>query len=387
MRPYAQETPWFAGGAAPTAEQLAARFGLRRVAFDSAIPAAWRPYYLRQLGEAVVDLQRVLPTLTLDGLTVHVGESVKRDSALALHDPATRTVYLPAATAAGTIAHELAHDLDWQTARWQLAMRGAYSTDRLARTGTGRLGSSIRGLTAARPRSGGTGSDRPAEVFARGVDWYVAAGLAREGRSSGALTSVQDEALPGYAGVSPPDPAGEAAAALADVLDDMTLLPTAGRSWFLDRFGRGRAPAAAAIVQAVADASPAWAQERTLRTVGAGVLLAAAPTGSTVRRDHSGVTPPRCTSDRADAWRAELLWTAADAKARGTLRARASSAPQPHRRSWEAHAAVGGPWEPEIGEAGVARLRSAYLRDVARRDEERGPVAALGLAELARACL
>ena len=385
MRAYAQETPWFPGFAAPTATQLAARYGLRRVAFDSEIPAAWQPYYLRQLGDAIGELQRVLPTLVLDGLAVQVGESVKRDSALALHDPATRTVYLPVATAAGTIAHELAHDLDWQTARSRLAMRGAYSTDRLARSGTGRLGSSIRGLTAARPRSNAAGSDRPAEVFARGVDWYVSAALAREGRMSGALTSVQDEGLTGYAGVAAPDPAGDAAAALTDVLDDMTLLPSAARGWFLARFGRGRPADATAVVQAVVDASPVWTSERALRAIGAGPLLT--PSQHALAGAATVAALPRCAADDPElAWRAELLWAAADAKARGTLRARATAAPQPSRRSFEARAVAGGPWAPELGEEGVARLRAALLRDVARRDEVRGPGAGMGVSEIVARC-
>ena len=43
---------------------------------------------------------------------------------------------------------------------------------------------------------------RPAEVFARNFDWFVAVSLAREGRVNGYLTAVQDEVLTGYATVS-----------------------------------------------------------------------------------------------------------------------------------------------------------------------------------------
>jgi hypothetical protein len=223
MRPFAQDTllpvalaPAARGRSAvpgtPTPEAVAARFGLRAVTFDATVPASWRPYHLAQLAEALEDLHAVLPWVDFDGLAVRIGESAKRDSALALHDPGTRTLYLPAATGAGTIAHELAHDLDWQTARTRLAVRGAYSTDRALREGRGELAASVRGLTVARPlgaRAGAT--ERPAELFARGVDWFVAAALAGSGRMNGALSAVQDEALAGYAGVTPPT-AGDGAA-------------------------------------------------------------------------------------------------------------------------------------------------------------------------------
>src|SRR5207248_9368946 len=133
MRTFAQDTllpvpdqrAGGGGSGAPTAgalaDALASRFGLRAVTFDGSVPNAWRPYHLAQLAAALEDARAVLPWVDFDGLAVRVGESVKRDSALALHDPASRTLYLPAASGAGTIAHELAHDLDWQTARTRLA--------------------------------------------------------------------------------------------------------------------------------------------------------------------------------------------------------------------------------------------------------------------------
>ena len=62
------------------------------------------------------DLRRVVPTARFDGLRVRV-EMSPSTAPLAVHDPATRTLHLPATTAAGVLAHELAHDLDWQAAR------------------------------------------------------------------------------------------------------------------------------------------------------------------------------------------------------------------------------------------------------------------------------
>src|SRR5690606_41291640 len=91
---------------------LGHRFGIASVRFDDGVPAEWRPYYRRMLAQSLADLQRVLPALDTRGLRVHFGKSPGRDATLALHDPSRRTVYLPPATCAGTLAHEIAHDLD-----------------------------------------------------------------------------------------------------------------------------------------------------------------------------------------------------------------------------------------------------------------------------------
>ena len=63
-------------------------------------------------------------------------------------------------------------------------------------------------------------------------------------------------------------------------------------------------------------------------------------------------------------WQAHLLWLAADARARGVVRARAA-----HSASiggtwwgWSARGILGGPWRPEPAESGVARTRDALLR-------------------------
>jgi hypothetical protein len=388
MRAYAQEPVWFPSFGAPDDEELRARFGLRRVAFDPVIPAAWRPYYRHLLASALSELRGVLPSLSFDGLTVRVGETVKRDSALALHDPASRTMYLPAATGAGTIAHEIAHDLDWQTARTRLALRGAYSTDRAARDGAGpaSLTRSVRGLTAARPRSGGSprgeSRERPAELFARGIDWLAAAALAREGRMNGYLTSVQDAAIPGYAGVVVPEPGERGADALIDVLDDMTTLPWVTRAWYLDRFGAAAAVGPDAVARLALGATTGYSAERTLRALGlAGALVVAEPTRIGSWRG-SGASPA-CAVMAREPWRAELLWAAAESRARGALQARArrwvgTLAVGPG--VWESQAVLGAPWSPTLGADAVRRMRDAVLRQVARDDEARGPVARSGIA-------
>ena len=148
----AQERVWFPGDGGPTVPDLKDRFGLASVSFDAHVPTVWRPYYLRMLGSALADLQRVLPAFAVRGLGVHFGESPMRDAALAMHDPATRTVFLPVGTSAGVIAHELAHDLDWQSARTRYGLRGTYSTDRAVRQYRDRLAASMLELSDAGSR-------------------------------------------------------------------------------------------------------------------------------------------------------------------------------------------------------------------------------------------
>lgn len=246
LRAYAQEVPWVPGTPAPSAAELAGRFGVQ-IAFDSTVPTAWRPYYRAMLASALDDLDRVLPALDLDGLRVHVGENPLRGVALAMHDPARRIIYFPTATSAGTIAHEIAHDIDWQAARTRYAVRGDYATDRAMRDGrSGQLAASMMGLTAASMLTGARDEDpplsrRPTEVFARSVDWFVAVSLAREGRMNGYLSSVEDDLLTGYVTVTPPDVTGEAGSALVRILDDVAPPAPLMRDWFLTRYGPGRA--------------------------------------------------------------------------------------------------------------------------------------------------
>ncbi|MGH7647659.1 MAG: hypothetical protein ACREND_06045, partial [Gemmatimonadaceae bacterium] len=246
LRAYAQETPWYPGDGAPTDAQLADRYGLTAVIFDSSVPTAWRPYYRSMLGSALADLDRVLPSLDLTGLRIHFGENPLKGVALALHDPVHRIIYLPSATSAGTIAHEIAHDLDWQAAERRYAVRGDYATDRAVRDARGgQLAASLRGLAAASltavdPDDREALSMRPTEVFARSVDWFVAVSLAREGRMNGYLSSVQDDLFTGYVTVTPPDVTGEAGSALVSVLDDVAPPSRATRDRYLTRYGPGR---------------------------------------------------------------------------------------------------------------------------------------------------
>ncbi len=362
LRTFAQDSVPPTAVAAPTVESLVTRFGVRAVTFDRTTPPSWRRYQLAQIAGALSDVQAVLPGVTFDGLAIHVGESVKRDSALALHDPASRTLYLPAATGAGTIAHELAHDLDWQTARTQLAVRGTYSTDRAAKVGQGALASSVRGLTAARPRSSSVAdrtTERPAELFARSVDWFVALSLARQGRMNGALSAVQDEVIGGYAGARVPEAGDGAADALLALLSDMTVVPSRMGDAFIDRYGARGAPTIPALLHVSTARSSVGERDRALRAFG---LVDA----GCVRTATGPVT--------AGNWRAVLIRALAESRARELLQLRGRRWSAPSRWSWEARATLGGPWSPAVADSAIARTRDALLRAARWDDLARHPL-------------
>ncbi|CAN5648260.1 hypothetical protein BH23GEM10_BH23GEM10_14740 [soil metagenome] len=124
MRTLAQETIWFPGFGGPTNSQLVERFGLAGVHFAEGVPPEWRPYYRGRLELALQDMQRVLPALDLRGLSVRFATPVRSGATLAMHDPRARELILPPGSAAGTIAHEVAHDLDWQVALSRYRVRG-----------------------------------------------------------------------------------------------------------------------------------------------------------------------------------------------------------------------------------------------------------------------
>jgi hypothetical protein len=246
LRVWNQEDPWIPGDAGPNARDLEARFGFAAIRFDEEIPDAWRSYFLRMIGRSMADLQRVVPTISARGLTIHVGEVPGGILALALHEPRTRTLYLPPRTGAGTLAHEIAHDLDWQLARRRYGARGGYATDMAVRDNRGdRIAAAMMELSASlvQPVSDSPLSPhatRPAEVFARGMDWLVAAILARDGRLGGYLTSFQDPVLTGYGTTRGPDISGGAVPALYSILDVIAPVVDPTREWILEMHGPNR---------------------------------------------------------------------------------------------------------------------------------------------------
>jgi len=390
MRAYNQERVWFPGDAGPTVPELKDRYGLAAISFDADVPMRWRPYYLRMLGTTLSDLQRVLPAFGVHGLGVHFGESPMRDAALAMHDPATRTVFLPTATSAGVIAHELAHDLDWQTARTRYGLRGTYSTDRAVRQYRDRLAASMLELSDAGPGESSLGTDglravpsaRPTEIFARNVDWFVSAVLARDGRMNGYLSAVQDGVLTGYGAVAAPEVARDGAQAMMRALDEMTVVAPATRSWFVETHGRGRTLPVAELTRRVLDA-PLAAADRHLdpavRSPSDLVLPTADASARALIALGSGCRAPD-GDGRLAGQRAQVLIEAADARARGLLARRARYAAAFQGAPWQARALLGNAWSPRYAERAQTDLRDAILRRAVLAAAPRGSAAIVAAA-------
>jgi hypothetical protein len=302
-----------------------------------------------------------------------------------MHDPATRTVFLPVTTSAGVIAHELAHDLDWQSARTRYGLRGTYSTDRAVREYRDRLAASMLELSDAGPGESSLGTDgarvlpssRPTEVFARNVDWFVSAVLARDGRMNGYLSAVQDGVLTGYGAVAAPEVAREGAQAMIGALDEMTLVTPATRAWFVDTHGRGRTVPVAELTRRVLDVplSPADRKAGRVLRSPADVLV---PSGHASARTLVALSAG-CRADRLDDRledeRARVLEEAADARARGLLARRAHYAATADRAPWQARALLGNAWNPSIEDAARVELRDAILRKAVLTATPRGGTA------------
>lgn len=302
-RAWNQETPWMPGDPAPAQRDLEVRFGLAGIGFGSEVPDAWRPYYLGMLSSGLSDLRRILPTASLRGLRIHVGDLQPGFVALALHDPRSRTLYLPPRTGMGTLAHEIGHDLDWQLGRRRYG-RSGYATDLAVQRGRGdRIAASLSGLASSLVRAPEDSiitphDTRPTEVFARGLDWFVAAAMARDGRTGGYLTSFQDPALTGYGSARGPDVGGGAPASLLAILDHIAPVTPDLREWALGTYGPGRRVLADEVVRAVVRAGVARypearfmaveeARDRALRAIGREQCRAASVPGETSRLDNA----------------------------------------------------------------------------------------------------
>lgn len=362
LRAMAQEEPWFPGSPAPSAADLRAEFGLAGVSFDRDVRAEWQPYYLRMIGTSLRDMQRVLSGYSVAGLRITVSVGGLPDTILALHDPATRTIRMSIYSSSGTLAHELAHDLDWQAARSLYAGSG-YSTDRAVREQRGPLAASMRDLAAARVvRRGQPAEERPAEVFARSVDWLVAVSLASEGRSDGYLTAVQDAALTGYTTVSPVSMIFGAARPLVDAVEEMTYLPEPVREDFLARWADARAVDPYLLVRHVLS----MPLQRRRVVLGPSpfdddpLSLATKSTSTCVERDDLA---PELQA------RQELLDLALDSRALGLARMRARWFASDSRPAWASSVLGAAPWSPVPGDLAVRRIR-AFL--VSQLDAVRG---------------
>ena len=375
MRSLAQQAPWFNGDGGPDASDLAAEFGIASVSFTHAVPAAWQPYYMRELQNGLRDIGRVLPGFRMDGLHVRFGADALRDSALAMHDPRTRTIQLSIFTSGGTLAHELSHDLDWQAARRLFADGGGYSTDRSVRERRGPLAGSVRGLAEARllrPPGAGRGAaaatDRPAELFARGADWFVASALAQQGITNGFLSAIEDASLGGYA-AGPPTAIGAAGAhALTSAIEEMTYLPDSVSAAFEAQWSDPLVIDPALLVRRALEAPVSWRGLWQPRgSAGSLAELFAAPLPQLCRLDDS-------PDSRA---RQSLLMLAVDARARGMAARRARYRSAALRADW-ANSVLGlAPWSAKAGDELVGRLRFAIAGELETALSNQGVVPAV----------
>ena len=352
-RTHAQEPVWFIGDAAPAADQL----GVRAVSFDADVPAQWRPYYLASLDRGIRSLKVVFPELNLGGVHVRFRVKSPADSALAMHEPRTRTLHLPVGTAAGTLAHEVAHDLDRQVSLQQ--GRGGYWSDVAARGEGKSRGSANRVATSLRTLSGEmsvgfsapAASDRPAEIFATRVDWFVAQALARQGMTSGFLSAVQDEMLTGH-----------------------VLHPERLR-------GAGRSRSLITALEGMTAVAPFAQRETEPTTYALMQFVLRAPLDRRAMRGSSdpGFIPAAC----ADAPRgpAGLLRMAAVSRARGILRGRAESMAASSRPAWARSALGEAPWAPDAAAERVDLVATELLAQLT------GPGLQVGAAYRAAALL
>ncbi len=367
LRALAQSEPWFAGDPAPTPGDITAEFGVASVTFGHDVPGEWRPFYTRELRDALRDMQLALPAVRFNDLRVRFGAGVLPDSALAMHDPRTRTLDLSIMTSGGTLAHELAHDLDWQTARRLFASAGGYSTDRAMREQRGPLARSVRGLAEARllrPVAGVTSppaADRPAELFARGTDWFVATSLALQGRSNGFLTAVEDATLSGYAAGAPAAVGSVGVTSLIAALEQMTYLPDTARAAFESQWADPKVIDPVVVIRRVLQAPV------PLRSIWLGRASAI-----------SSLPAPRqlCTADGSpqSIARERLLALAIDARARGVATRRAQYRAPGARGAW-ANGFLGiAPWSPDDGQRVMNALSSAIAADVTTALGDQGVV-------------
>lgn len=275
MRPFAQEAPWFPGMARPTAEEIRGRYGVR-VQVDSGVPEGWAPYFLGSIDQAIQDLRAIAPAVTLQGLTIHLTMEASRPDALALHRPASRTLEWPVTTGPGTLAHEIAHDLDRQAALRANGKARGYASGRAAARGRGSFALALARLAPAQApgRDSVDGGDRPAELLARSFEWFVVTRLAAQGRWNGTLASAQDEVITGRTGVSAPAAGEGYGSAVIDALRPLVLLPTEEKRGFLSAYGPGRQPGAYLFLHSATaapapapDAADAAAPYRRLRAV------------------------------------------------------------------------------------------------------------------------
>ena len=364
MRALSQDTPWFPGDGGISIGQLTADFGLGDVTFVRGVPNAWRPYYVTELYSALSDLRNVFPGLLLNGLKVRIGDAPLADSALAMHDPRSRTLQLSIASSGGTIAHEIAHDLDWQTSRTLFAGARGYSTDRAVRERKGPLARSLLGLAEARLLRPVNASaqqaavGRPTELFARGTDWFVASTLAQQGRMNGFLSDIQDEVIAGYAAGAPTAVGTAGSQSLLNALETMTYLPDSVVAGFEAQWADPANVDPTLLVRRALETPIPFRSNGQLHALRSTVAAAASLPPAAARICVASDDPEMHE-------RANLLMLAVDARARGIARRRARYRPSMLGNSeWANSVLARPPWSREDGERLIESLRASIVNEL-----------------------
>ena len=221
-------------------------------------------------------------------------------------------------------------------------------------------------------------------MFARNVDWFVSAALARDGRMNGYLSAVQDGVLTGYGAVAAPEVARDGAQAMIRALDEMTLVAPATRAWFVETHGRGRTMPVAELTRRVLEVPLTGADRRLDQGVRTAADLVA-PTGDASARSlialGSGCRDADLGSRVMDQ-RVRVLVEAADARARGLLARRAGYAATSDRAPWQVRALLGNAWTPGYADRVQSDLRDAILRRAVLAAAPRGAAAVVAAAPL-----
>ncbi|MGQ0765813.1 MAG: hypothetical protein ACT4OZ_09120 [Gemmatimonadota bacterium] len=381
LRTYAQEQAWHIGDAGPAPVELESRLRLASLSFDATVPAAWKTYYTRMFESAVRDIKVIFPALDLSGLHVRFGDSPLRDRALALHDPSTRTMYLPLATSAGALAHELSHDLDWQAARRKYGTTTGYRTDRSVRQYRDGLATTLQRMSAtarrdAAGRDGGStlAGDRPTEAFARRVDWIVATTLAQHGILNGYLSGVQDGWITGYASAHAPRRDAPLGDPTIEALREISPIAPAASRWYDETYGDSRTVGITEGVRRVLLApSPRWegpGRARQFSPWSAATMLAHS-LGESAWACQLGVPSLRAV-DRL-ALRTAMEATA-EARVSGVMERWVAYAREQVRAGAKDHSMrvlADGPWAPEVRRGLERRYRDAMLWRASRVDDGR----------------
>ena len=197
-----------------------------------------------------------------------------------------------------------------------------------------RVAASLRALTEELSgREQPTTRQRPAEVFATRVDWFVAQSLARAGISNGYLTAVQDELLTGHV-VHPERLRGSGRSqTLLIALEGMTTVAPAARATF--------EPSSQTLLR--------WALAAPVDRVVAAEILRGSPPLSLA-----------CAGTDATGG-AALIRLAAESRAVGWIRQRATWMDASRRPGW-AHAAMGqAPWSDDAVRERVTAMREHIL--------------------------